>query len=119
MAADVSARVTALNRGMEFPRELDARYGKRITALTAARHNMVSRGLVARMNPGAGGVDVAIDPGGYFETSRPSTHADPGYGVDGAVHGDARHMPGHGACTTTSALNKPTEPFALNLANKG
>jgi len=55
MAADVSARVTALNRGMEFPRELDARYGKRITALTAARHNMVSRGLVARMNPGAGG----------------------------------------------------------------
>lgn len=110
MAADVSARVTALNRGMEFPRELDPRYGKRITALTAARHNVVWRGLFARMKPGAVVVDAAIDPGGCFDTSRPSTHADPGSGVEGVVHYGARNTPGHVARTTTSALNK---------ANKG
>ena len=73
---------------------------------------------LARMKPGAVLVDVAIDQG-RFETSKPTTHADPTYIVDGIVHYCVANMPGAVACTSTFALNNATLPFALALADKG
>ena len=64
-------------------------------------------------------VDVAIDQGGCFETSRPTTHADPTYILDGVVHYCVTNMPGAVARTSTFALNNATLPFVLALANKG
>jgi len=64
-------------------------------------------------------VDVAIDQGGCFETSRPTTHEDPIYVVDGVVHYCVANMPGGYARTSTMALNNATMPFAVALANKG
>ncbi len=71
--------------------------------------------------PGAGAVivDVAIDQGGCCETSRPTTHAEPTYVVDGVVHYCVSNMPGAVPHTSTHALNNVTLPFALQLANKG
>jgi alanine dehydrogenase len=71
------------------------------------------------MQPGAVLVDVAIDQGGCFETSRATTHADPTYVVDGVVHYCVANMPGAVARTSTWALNNATLPFAVALANKG
>jgi len=64
-------------------------------------------------------VDVSIDQGGCFETSRPTTHADPTYVIDGVVHYCVANMPGAVARTSTFALNNVTLPFALALANLG
>jgi alanine dehydrogenase len=64
-------------------------------------------------------VDVAIDQGGCFETSHPTTHAEPTYVVDGIVHYCVANMPGAVARTSTFALNNATLPFALALADKG
>lgn len=64
-------------------------------------------------------VDVAIDQGGCFETSRPTTHEDPVYEVDGIIHYCVTNMPGAVARTSTIALTNATLPFALALANKG
>ena len=75
--------------------------------------------LVSRMKPGSVIVDVAIDQGGCFETSRPTTHADPTYVVDGVVHYCVANMPGGVPRTSTYALNNATLPFVLALANKG
>ena len=69
--------------------------------------------------PGAAIVDVAIDQGGCFETSHPTTHAQPTYLVDGVVHYCVTNMPGAVARTSTFALNNATLPFVLALANKG
>jgi alanine dehydrogenase len=71
------------------------------------------------MQPGAVLVDVAIDQGGCFETSRPTTHADPTFVVDNIVHYCVANMPGAVARTSTFALNNATLPFVLALANKG
>jgi len=143
IAVGMGARVTVLNRGLERLRELDARYGNRITTLAATRHHveaavldadlvigavllpgaaapqLVSRAQVARMKPGAVVVDVAIDQGGCFETSRPTTHTDPSFVVDGVIHYCVTNMPGNVARTATLALNNATLPFALALADKG
>jgi len=73
----------------------------------------------AQMKEGAALVDVAIDQGGCFETSRPTTHADPTYSLDGIVHYCVANMPGGVARTSTYALNNATLPFVLALANKG
>lgn len=85
----------------------------------AAAPKLVRREHLARMKPGAVLVDVAIDQGGCFETSKPTTHADPTYIVDGIVHYCVANMPGAVARTSTFALNNATLPFALALADKG
>ena len=71
------------------------------------------------MKPGAVLVDVAIDQGGCFETSRATTHREPTYVVDGVVHYCVANMPGGVARTATMALTNATLPYAVNLANKG
>jgi alanine dehydrogenase len=64
-------------------------------------------------------VDVSIDQGGCFETSRPTTHDDPTYEVEGVVHYAVTNMPGDVARTSTFAINNATLPFVLELADKG
>ena len=80
---------------------------------------LVTREMLRTMKPGAVLVDVAIDQGGCFETSRPTTHADPTYLVDGIVHYCVSNMPGAVARTATYALNAATLPYVLALADKG
>lgn len=80
---------------------------------------LVPREWLARMQPGSVLVDVSIDQGGCFETSRATTHADPTYVVDGIVHYCVANMPGAVARTSTFALNNATLPFVLALADKG
>ena len=74
---------------------------------------------VKNMKEGSVVVDVAIDQGGCFETSKATTHQDPVYVVDGVVHYCVANMPGGVARTSTMALNNATLPFGLALANKG
>ena len=85
----------------------------------AAAPKLVSRAQLATMKPGAAIVDVAIDQGGCFETSRPTTHQDPIYEVDGIMHYCVANMPGAVARTSTLALGNATLPFVLALADKG
>ena len=85
----------------------------------ASAPKLVSRELIGRMKTGSVVVDVAIDQGGCFETSRPTTHADPVYVVDGVTHYCVANMPGGVPRTSTFALNNATLPFVLALANKG
>lgn len=85
----------------------------------AAAPKLVSRAQLSTMLPGAVLVDVAIDQGGCFETSRPTTHQDPIYEVDGIVHYCVANMPGAVARTATQALGNATLPFVLALADKG
>ena len=80
---------------------------------------LVRRAQFADMKPGAALVDVAIDQGGCFETSKPTTHADPIYEVDGIMHYCVANMPGAVARTSTIALGNATMPFMLALADKG
>jgi alanine dehydrogenase len=75
--------------------------------------------MVKAMKTGAVVVDIAIDQGGCFETSRPTTHADPTYIVDDVVHYCVTNMPGAVPRTSTYALNNATLPFVLALAKKG
>jgi alanine dehydrogenase len=143
MAAGLGAEVTVLDRSLSRLRELDDVFGGRVklvyasaqeveqAALAAdlvvgavlvpgaAAPKLLSRAQIARMQPGAVLVDVAIDQGGCFETSRPTTHADPTYLVDGVVHYCVANMPGAVARTSTWALNNATLPFGLALAAKG
>jgi alanine dehydrogenase len=71
------------------------------------------------MKPGAVLVDVAIDQGGCFETSRPTTHAEPTYVVDGIIHYCVANIPGAVPQTSAAALNNATLPYGLALANHG
>jgi alanine dehydrogenase len=80
---------------------------------------LVTRQMVASMRRGTVVVDVSIDQGGCFETSRPTTHSNPTYVVDGVVHYCVTNMPGAVARTSTFALNNATLPFSLALADKG
>jgi alanine dehydrogenase len=143
IAVGMGARVTVLNRSADKLRALDQIYGNRISTLQASAQNieesvldaelvigsaliagaaapkLVSHSLVSRMKQGAVVVDVAIDQGGCFETSHPTTHADPTFVVDGVVHYCVANMPGNVARTSTFALNDATLPHALALASKG
>jgi alanine dehydrogenase len=143
IAVGMGAQVTVLNRGIDKLRTLDHQYGNRIHTLLASAHHieqavldadlvigsalvagaaaprLVSRALVARMKKGSVVVDVAIDQGGCFETSHPTTHADPTFVVDGVLHYCVANMPGSVARTSTFALNNATLPHALALADKG
>lgn len=143
MAIGLGADVTILDRSLPRMRELDDLFGN--TAKTrystagaveeeclaadsvigavlipgAAAPKLVSRDMLSRMKPGAVLVDVAIDQGGCFETSHPTTHSDPTYVVDGIVHYCVANMPGAVPLTSSHALNNATLPFGLALANKG
>ncbi len=85
----------------------------------AAAPKLVSRADVERMRPGAVLVDVAIDQGGCFETSHPTTHAEPTFVVDGVVHYCVANMPGAAPLTSTYALAAATTPYVSTLAAKG
>ncbi|MFP5478846.1 MAG: alanine dehydrogenase [Alphaproteobacteria bacterium] len=85
----------------------------------AAAPKLISRAQLSEMKPGAVLVDVAIDQGGCFETSRATTHQDPIYEVDGIMHYCVANMPGAVARTSTQALGNATLPFLLALADKG
>jgi len=85
----------------------------------AAAPKLVTRAQLSTMKPGAAIVDVAIDQGGCFETSRATTHEDPIYEVDGIMHYCVANMPGAVARTSTLALGNATMPFMLALADKG
>ncbi len=85
----------------------------------AAAPRLVTREMLGLMKPGAVLVDVAIDQGGCFETSRATTHAEPTYVVDGIVHYCVANMPGAVARTSTYALNNVTLPHALRIAELG
>ena len=85
----------------------------------AAAPRLVSRQLVSAMRRGSVVVDVAIDQGGCFETSKPTTHATPTYVAEGVVHYCVTNMPGAVARTSAFALNNATLPFVLALADKG
>ncbi|PKB14845.1 L-alanine dehydrogenase [Novosphingobium kunmingense] len=85
----------------------------------AAAPKLVTRDMLKTMKPGAVLVDVAIDQGGCFETSKATTHAEPTYVVDGIVHYCVANMPGAVARTSTYALNNVTLPHALRIADMG
>jgi alanine dehydrogenase len=143
MAVGLGAEVTVLDRSLPRLRELDDLFGGRVRLLFASAHEveqsalgadlvigavlvpgaaapkLLSRAQIARMQPGSVLVDVSIDQGGCFETSRPTTHGDPTYVVDGVVHYCVANMPGAVARTSTWALNNATLPFTLALADKG
>jgi len=85
----------------------------------AAAPKLVTRAMLKRMNEGSVLVDVAIDQGGCFETSRATTHAEPTFVIDGVVHYCVANMPGAVARTSTYALNNVTLPHALAIAHKG
>jgi alanine dehydrogenase len=85
----------------------------------AAAPKLIRRADLAEMKTGTVLVDVAIDQGGCFETSRPTTHADPTFVVDGVIHYCVANMPGAAPLTSTYALGAATAPYLLALANKG
>jgi alanine dehydrogenase len=85
----------------------------------AAAPKLVTRDMLKTMKRGSVLVDIAIDQGGCFETSHPTTHADPVFEVDGVIHYCVANMPGAVARTSAFALNNATLPFALKIANLG
>ena len=143
MAVGLEASVTIIDRSIPRLKELDLQFGPRATtlfataeaieraALTAdlvigavlvpgaAAPKLLTRDMVRRMRPGSVLVDIAIDQGGCFETSRPTTHAAPIYVEEGVVHYCVTNMPGAVARTSTFALTNATLPFVLALAEKG
>ncbi|NMG75820.1 alanine dehydrogenase [Aromatoleum diolicum] len=143
IALGMGATVTVLDRSVAALRRLSERFGPPLHTLHssaesieaavlgadlviggvlvpgAAAPKLVSREMVRRMLAGAVVVDVAIDQGGCFETSHPTTHANPTYIVDDVVHYCVANMPGAVARTSTYALNAATLPYLLALANKG
>jgi alanine dehydrogenase len=143
IAAGMGADVTVFDRSLPRLRYLDDVFGDRFKsgyssaaniaeAITqadmvigavlipgAAAPRLVTRAQLATMKPGAVLVDVAIDQGGCFETSRATTHQDPIYEVDGIVHYCVANMPGAVARTSTQALGNATLPFVMALAGKG
>jgi alanine dehydrogenase len=143
MAHGLRADVTAIDRSIPRLRELDAQFHGTVRTLFstsdaiesavaeadlvigavllpgAAAPKLVSSAMIQRMRPGSVVVDVAIDQGGCFETSRPTTHAAPTYTVDGVIHYCVTNMPGAVPRTSTFALNNATLPYARALADKG
>ena len=143
IAIGMGATVTVMDRSVDVLRRLAERFGPRLITrhasgdaiesevlssdlvigavliAGAATPRLVTRNMVRGMLPGAVVVDVSIDQGGCFETSRPTTHADPTYIVDGVVHYCVANMPGAVARTSTHALNAATLPHVLALADKG
>ncbi|MDH3343931.1 MAG: alanine dehydrogenase [Desulfobacteraceae bacterium] len=99
-------------------READVVVGA-VLVTGAKAPKLVTRDMLKTMKKGAVLVDVAIDQGGCFETSKPTTHSDPIFTVDGIVHYCVANMPGGVAKTSTTALTNATLPYAVEIANKG
>ncbi|MEH6550441.1 MAG: alanine dehydrogenase [Pseudomonadales bacterium] len=143
MAVGMGADVTILDRSIPRLRQLDNDYAGRAKMVYstasaveeyaleadlvigavlipgAAAPKVLNRDIISRMKLGSVVVDVAIDQGGCFETSKATTHQDPTYVVDGVVHYCVANMPGGVARTATMALNNATLPYGLLIANKG
>jgi alanine dehydrogenase len=102
----------------ELIQEADAVIGA-VLLHGAKAPKLVTRNMLATMKPGTVLVDVAIDQGGCFETSKPTTHADPIYDVNGIVHYCVSNMPGAVPLTSTIALTNATLPYAVEIADKG
>jgi alanine dehydrogenase len=143
MALGLGARVTILETSADRMRFLDDIFHGALTTLASNHHNLmaglrradlligavlipgraapklVTREMLRAMKEGAVVVDVAVDQGGCFETTRPTTHSDPIYIEEGVVHYCVANMPGAVPRTSTFALNNATLPYALALANKG
>ena len=143
MAVGTGAEVVVIDISIDALRRMDSMLGARVKTIFSNRDNverevlradlvisgvlipgaeapkLVTRAMLPQMKRGSVIVDVAIDQGGSCETSRPTTHADPTYVIDGVVHYMVANMPGAVPRTSTYALNNATLPFALQLANKG
>ena len=143
IAMGLEAKVTVLDRSLPRLDELDWRYGAQLNTVYstvdaverhvsdadlvigsvlvpgAAAPKVVTEEMIKAMRPGSVVVDIAIDQGGCFETSRPTSHADPVYTEHGVIHYCVTNMPGAVAQTSTFALNNATLPYTLKLANMG
>jgi alanine dehydrogenase len=143
IAVGMGAQVTVINLDIERLRHLDDVYQGRIVTRASTQAaieesvvgadlligavlvpgartpKLVSRALVAKMKPGSVIVDVAVDQGGCIETTRPTTHSDPVYMVDGVLHYCVANMPGIVPRTSTHALTNVTFPYLLKLASSG
>jgi alanine dehydrogenase len=139
----MGAQVTVLDKNVARLRQLDALYQGRIQTVASNAYEveravldadlvigavllpgakapkLVSNDMVRRMKPGSVLVDIAIDQGGCFEDSRPTTHADPVYRVHHSVFYCVANMPGAVPHTSTYALTNVTLPYAVELANRG
>ncbi|WP_114690393.1 alanine dehydrogenase [Polynucleobacter necessarius] len=143
MAVGLGADVCIFDRDIERLRQIDMFYGNRVRTFYsdsllieqevskadvvigavllpgAAAPKLVTHNMIKKMQPGSVLVDVAIDQGGCCETSKPTTHADPTFVVDGVIHYCVANMPGAVARTSTFALTNATYPFVEALANRG
>ena len=143
MAIGMEAQVTVLDKSLDRLRELGDYFGPKLNCIFATKDNLqqyvkdadlvigavlvpgaaapklVTKDMIQSMRKGSVVVDVAIDQGGCFETSKATTHQEPTYVVGGVVHYCVANMPGAVARTSTLALNNATLPFILQLANKG
>ena len=143
MAAGMGAEVYITDISLPRLRQLDAELPANVHTLYSTEHNirkelkdvdivvgsvlvpgdkaphLITRDMLKEMEPGTVLVDVAIDQGGCFETSHPTTHSDPVYEVDGIVHYDVANIPGAVPNTSTAALTNATLKYALALADKG
>jgi alanine dehydrogenase len=143
MALGLGARVTVLDTNLDRLRHIDDLFHGAVVTLASNQLNLraslrradlligavlipgrsapklVTREMLGLMKEGAVVVDVAVDQGGCFETTHPTTHSNPVYVVDGVVHYCVANMPGAVPRTSTFALNNATLPYAIALANKG
>lgn len=143
MAAGLGADVTLMDISLPRLRQLDDLLPKNVKTVYSNEYNireaikhadlivgavlipgakapsLITRDMLSTMRPGTVMVDVAIDQGGCFETSKATTHQDPIYVVDGVIHYCVANMPGAVPYTSTLALTNATLPYALQLANKG
>ena len=143
MAAGLGADVTVIDKSLPRLRQLDELFEGRVRTLAstietienevvmadvvigaalvpgASAPKLVTRAMLKEMKKGAVLVDVSIDQGGCFETSKPTTHASPTFEVDGIIHYCVANMPGAVPVTSARALNNATLPFIMKLAEKG
>jgi alanine dehydrogenase len=143
MAAGFGARVTIMDISIPRLRQLDDIMPANVDTVFSNEYNireaiqkadliigavlipgakapsLITRDMLKTIRDGAVMVDVAVDQGGCFETTKPTTHADPIYVVDGVIHYSVANMPGAVPYTSTLALTNATLPYALQLADKG
>jgi alanine dehydrogenase len=143
MAVGLRSDVTVVDRSVKRLRELSSIFGNQLKTVYSTAHaieelvrdadlvigavliagaaapKLVTRAMVKTMKPGAVLVDIAIDQGGCFETSRPTTHAEPTFVLDGVIHYCVTNMPGAVPRTSTFALTNATLPYVKSIADHG